>query len=1559
MKEKLLSLLAILLITTTAFAEDVYYCRGGLVDVGDWAQSEKYPLTKGEDGIYSGEVNCVARTDLFEPSERGWGNRVDVFFDKNNSGSTLACATSTGRFITPGRTDWMPLGSGVSNPFQCVGGRYMVYLDEENMRVRFEAIEPAFLDEVIVYGQVKDCRWQVLGENPETGAKARLKHQGDGIYTGQITLEESTDGYSDFCIRACFAAANNEGRYSSSVPNLNLLPGVNYDCDRYYGDRNWRVPVGTYNITFDISKQTIRINTLDDPDRVVTLAYAELEVAIAEAEERFPGIDLSSVKSVLENSESTDEQLIEAYNRLPELQLAHLLALMNDASESNPVNATYLIKGADCTDSNGWGGSSMKYSNGILTTNNKDFNTHQDLTSLPNGVYRLSLKGTSRYGAGNIFYSQPTQLSPTQRNIMLYATASGVRANKPFGDIHDTQYGSLASEGASSEADFCGAGWYSPTDVKTAKLWIEQGRYADNHVYAYVSDGTMVIGLTRENHQNDDMLYADDWELTYYGDGTEALALIATDIEEANADYQLAIAQSSVKDALEEILAQAKNASNLTETYKKLVETENALRKSIIAYASYQQKIQSIKAQLASQAELTGPAALILNDYLNEENEPSELFPHGTANYILANGNLNEEELSQEEAFADELLSNALKGNIVPGTDITSLFTNADWTQKDWTGWDVKKTENNNASANSSNGPEGMKVATWYNWASGTITQTLEGMPDGIYAFTYNGFLRTGKADQVQSDDDINTFAIVGEMRTPILGIYDGALSVNDAIEGENCASDDYKTDDVRFPASANGASIAFKAGRYSQTAYGMAKDGILTIGWINDGFPNYQEGWFATGAIKVVYLGASDEAASAMVEAAQVRGENIMASPIGFREETRINLGESLESKADNYEAKCEKALNINKYCIEARESAPYYMDLENAINGFSDRAAYAWSHNGLSQDKYNDIQGEVGAVQVNIMLGTYSNNEAESLTKVYTQRALDLIPIQARGGLEGVGNWAWNEVYLLFKNENGIYEGDVSMVNASDLSATNSWWGNRGDLFFADDYNNYYVSIGSPQGYIVPSDTTTMRIQKRVDYVQSPFQLQGGKYHVMLDTENLTIKFRCTEEFWMDSLYCVGTLKDFNYTESFDAWKEKTGMYPLIHTEHGVYKGKVVVEAEDENSELGLLAIMSSYNSGKSEGRYASAAGTELKPARLYQAPRAGTTTDVENNFFRVAPGEWLVTFDMNNNTIRINTLDDPDAQEGDLIEESITWYAIGGLEGVGNWAWTEEYPLVKNKEGKYEGLVKFTDETLELTNKRWGNRSDLFFRSSLGMFYGASSDLNSDQKFITPAKTKPFTLNSQNNQDGINPFLAVAGTYKIQLDEDNLTMQCECVEEKWLDAVYVRGTLKDFRWQHAVQEDSLNVLRHVGHGVYQGVITLEEDNSVTSGKFAIKTAFDEAGSEGIYCPEKDATPIEIDGQAIPVYRWNDTGKCLLAPIGKLFVIFDMNNGWVKITDPDNPNSIEQFGLTTVPKNTAVGIYTLDGRKVYSGMSQWNTATPGVYIMVKDGETKKVLVK
>ena len=1556
MKAKLLSLLAATLFTTAGFAEDdIYYCRGGLVGVGDWALTENYPLTKGEDGIYSGEVDMVRRTEMTNTPTLGWGNRVDLFFNVNKANWVLYSATTDGRFITPGQTGWHSLvgGGGASNPFQCLGGKYMVYLDPDNMRVRFEAIDPAYLDEVIVYGQLKDCHWQRLGTNEATGVSYMLKHQGNGVYTGQIDLEESNDGYGDFCICASWAGGN-EGRYASSVANLNLLPGVEYACDRYYGDRNWRIPVGTYNVTFDMSRQTIRVNSTDNPDEVVSLAYAELRAAIEEAEAQFPGIDLSSAKAVLENPESTDEQLAEAKSGLPATLLAHLLNKMNQAGENNPVDATYMMKDAACHNGNGWGGTTMSFTNGVLNASGKDFNMHQEITSLPNGVYRVNVKGTSRYGAGSVFYTQPNRLTAAQRNLMLYATSAKVRMSKPFGDIHDTQYTSLASEGADSEADFCGQGWFSPTNVNSARLWMQQGRYDDNHVMAYVSDGTLTIGLSRENHQDGDVLYADDWSLTYYGDNTEALALVANDVEEANDGFQDAMAQLTVKEALEAAITQAKEATDLATAYKSLAEAEAALRQSVVAYLSYKNKIEAIRAQVAAQPDLKGPAAVLLNTYLQESQEPSETFANGTADYIMTNGTLDVAQLAAEEANADLLLANALKGDVAPGTDITSLFTNTDWTQKDWAGWTVEKTEDAGATSNSNDGLEGNKVATWYNWVSGSITQTIEGLPEGIYALTYNGLMRTGQPHQVNADDDMNAYAVVGDMRTPMLNAYDGALPLGDAVEGENCSSDDYKNDDVRFPGSGNGASIAFKAGRYQQTAYGMSVDGKLTIGWTIPGYPNYWQDWMAVSAVKVVYLGQDAEAAKAMVEAAKTRGETVMASFLGFREDTRNGLSDALNAEADDYAALCKQASDINKYCNEAWTSAPHYNSLETAVNEYESRAEYAVSHNGISMEKRQAIQAEVGAVQGKLMGGEYTDEEAEQLTPVYQQKAKDLIPMQVRGGLEGVGNWAANETYLLFKNDEGIYEGNFTMVNASNLSMENTWWGNRGDLFFVDQSNNFYGSINSPENYIVPSDTTWHKLQKRYNGVQTPFQLQGGKYHVLLDMDKQYVTFRNTEEFWMDSVYCVGTLKDFHYSSNFDNFT-----YSLRHTEHGVYKGQVTVEPENEGDTNGLLAIMTSYKSGKSEGRYASALRTTMEPGVVYQAPRSATTTNAEANFFTVPAGEWLVTFDMNHSTLRINSLNDPDLVKDSVVEEHAVWYAIGGLDGVGNWAETTTYPLVMNKDGLHEGIIKFSDDNLLLQGGRWGNRADLFFKSSLGLYMEPEASLDNNQKFITPAKTKPMPTSTKRERDGIRVFQALAGTYRVLLDERNLTVQYECVDEKWLDAVYVRGTLKNFRWENKVQEDSLNILRHVGHGVYQGVIDLEEDNSVTSGKFSIKASFGDNSSEAIYSPTVDATPIEINGEAVPVYRWNDSSKCLLAPIGKLLVTFDMSNGWVKITDPDNPDSVEKIGLTTVPTNTAVGIYTLDGRKVYSGNSQWNTATPGIYIMVKDGQARKVLVK
>ena len=52
----------------------------------------------------------------------------------------------------------------------------------------------------------------------------------------------------------------------------------------------------------------------------------------------------------------------------------------------------------------------------------------------------------------------------------------------------------------------------------------------------------------------------------------------------------------------------------------------------------------------------------------------------------------------------------------------------------------------------------------------------------------------------------------------------------------------------------------------------------------------------------------------------------------------------------------------------------------------------------------------------------------------------------------LEIEENGCDNDVYLLYPNEDGVYEGDISFIDSDDLSATNPWWGSRSDLFFKD---------------------------------------------------------------------------------------------------------------------------------------------------------------------------------------------------------------------------------------------------------------------------------------------------------------------------------------------------------------------------------------------------------------------------------------------------------------------------------------------------------------------------
>ena len=59
MKKQLLFMTLAMLVSISTWADEAIYCRGGLQDVGNWADTQVYPLTKNSEGIYEGVVKFV------------------------------------------------------------------------------------------------------------------------------------------------------------------------------------------------------------------------------------------------------------------------------------------------------------------------------------------------------------------------------------------------------------------------------------------------------------------------------------------------------------------------------------------------------------------------------------------------------------------------------------------------------------------------------------------------------------------------------------------------------------------------------------------------------------------------------------------------------------------------------------------------------------------------------------------------------------------------------------------------------------------------------------------------------------------------------------------------------------------------------------------------------------------------------------------------------------------------------------------------------------------------------------------------------------------------------------------------------------------------------------------------------------------------------------------------------------------------------------------------------------------------------------------------------------
>ncbi len=184
-------------------------------------------------------------------------------------------------------------------------------------------------------------------------------------------------------------------------------------------------------------------------------------------------------------------------------------AALNDASDVNPVDATFFISGQnfnniDDNRNKAWqGGPSIggRAQNKCAEKWNTNFDIYQDLTGLPNGYYIVSVQGFYRAGWGGT--------TDMTQNAYLYAGD----ASTPLMSINE-EAGNPAFAGGTSDVPGYGL---VPNDMNCASDAFSAGLYADNRVVAQVTDGTLRIGVKKDVLIGGDWTIFDNVMLTYYG----------------------------------------------------------------------------------------------------------------------------------------------------------------------------------------------------------------------------------------------------------------------------------------------------------------------------------------------------------------------------------------------------------------------------------------------------------------------------------------------------------------------------------------------------------------------------------------------------------------------------------------------------------------------------------------------------------------------------------------------------------------------------------------------------------------------------------------------------------------------------------------------------------------------------------------------------------------------------------------------------------------------------------------------------------------------------------
>ena len=361
--------------------------------------------------------------------------------------------------------------------------------------------------------------------------------------------------------------------------------------------------------------------------------------------------------------------------------------------------------------------------------------------------------------------------------------------------------------------------------------------------------------------------------------------------------------------------------------YDTMMVKRSAVEASAASYKKFTDRLDEVIAYIEENSDdFFGPTYDILCSYVEENVEPGEDFPNGSATYIKDNKELTGEQVIEEISFLNKLLDDAIKANYQAGTEITNLMTNADLSAKpNFSGWTTWK----DGSTLTTGTVEGVMTAGEVWNAKADIHQTLTDLKNGVYELRVNAATRPA-SNTFNANDNYIAYLYANDDEVYIQALTEDMVSAENAVDGENClisgesVDDELIIDDITYyvPHGPVTCAYAFKSGRYENRVITNVTDGTLTVGLRVPG-TNLANDWIGFGNFRLFYLGNLDEAAENMVDGL----ENYLA-----RANTLINY------------------VGVSSMPSEDDETAPYYksmpnfsMELRDALQKNIDAAANA----------------------------------------------------------------------------------------------------------------------------------------------------------------------------------------------------------------------------------------------------------------------------------------------------------------------------------------------------------------------------------------------------------------------------------------------------------------------------------------------------------------------------------------------------------------------------------------------------------------------------------------